>query len=94
MRLDAILERIAKAGLKISPGKCQLFQKQVEFMGHIVSAYRIATASSKTETVEKWPSPMSVKEQRSYLGLCSYYRRFVCVCVCGGVLLSQSRCIN
>jgi hypothetical protein len=77
MRLEAVLERIAKAGLKISPGKCQLLQKQVEFLGHIVSADGIATAPSKTDTVQKWPPPKSVKEIRSYLGLCSYYRRFV-----------------
>jgi len=89
VRLDTVLERIAKTGLKISSSKCQLFQKQVEFLGHIVSADGIATAPSKTETVEKWQSPKFVKELRSYLGLCSYYRRFV-----RGLLILQSRCIN
>ena len=65
--LQVILERITKAGLKLSPGK--LFQKQVEFLGHIVSEDGIATAPSKTGTVEKWSSPKSVKELRSYLDL-------------------------
>ena len=77
VRIDAFLERIAKAGLKISPGKCQLFQKQVGFLGHIVSAEGIATAPRKTATVEKWPSPKSVKEICCCLGLCSYYKSFV-----------------
>ena len=76
-QLEAVLTRISKAGLKISPNKCQLFRKQVEFLGHIVSEEGIATAPSKTEIVDKWPSPKSVKELCSYLGLCSYHRRFV-----------------
>ena len=76
-RLDAVLARIGQAGLKISPNKCQLFQHQVEFLGHIVSETGIATSPGKTETVRNWPTPKSVRELRSFLGLCSYYRRFV-----------------
>jgi len=71
------VERIAKAGLKISPGKCQLFQRRVEFLEHIVSADGISTAPNKTESVEQWPSPKSMKVLRSYKDVCSYYRRFM-----------------
>ena len=76
-RLDAVLSRIAKAGLKVSPSKCQLFQRQVEFLGHIISETGIATSHSKTDAVQSWPIPKCVKEVRSFTGLCSYYRRFV-----------------
>ena len=32
---------------------------------------------NKVDTVRDWPVPKSKHEVRSFLGLCSYYRRFV-----------------
>ena len=76
-RLEEILQRLKAAGLKLSPKKCNLFQRSVTFLGHEVSEKGIATDSSKTEAVRQWPTPKNVTDVRSFLGLCSYYRRFV-----------------
>ena len=76
-RLREVLKRIRAAKLKLSPQKCQLFQKKVSFLGHIVSDEGVGTNPEKTEAIDKWPRPKSVREVRSFLGLCSYYRRFV-----------------
>ena len=46
-------------------------------MGHVVSEHGFSTDPVKIEAVEKWPRPTNVKEVRSYLGVCSYYRRFI-----------------
>ena len=50
---------------------------EVSFLGHIISASGIKTNQKKTESVKNWPTPKSVKQVRSFLGLCSYYRSFV-----------------
>jgi hypothetical protein len=42
-----------------------------------VSEAGIATDPEKTRRVTEWPTPKSVKEVQSFLGLCSYYRKFV-----------------
>lgn len=76
-RLSKVLERIEKAGLKISPKKCQLFQHKVNYLGHIVSSEGVATDPSKVEAVQNWPQPRNVHDVRSFLGTCSYYRRFI-----------------
>ena len=76
-RLQLVLERLRKAGLKLSPSKCHLFQSKVEFLGHVVSGDGVSTDPKKTEAIDKWPNPRSVRDVRSFLGLCSYYRRFV-----------------
>ena len=76
-RLSVVLERICTHGLKVSPKKCDLFQKQVSFLGHIVSNEGIATDAGKIESVKTWPSPRNITEIRSFLGTCSYYRRFI-----------------
>lgn len=75
--LDEIFKRMHEANLKLSPEKCVLFQRQVGFLGHLISEKGIETDPKKIEDVVNWPLPRNVREVRSFLGLCSYYRKFV-----------------
>ena len=75
-RLDEILNRIREAGLKLSPNKCKLFQREVVFLGHIVSETGVSTDPEKVRAVKEWPVPRNVHELRSFLGTASYYRKF------------------
>lgn len=74
--LQSIFQRFEEAGLKLKPSKCQLFKKEVEFLGHVVNSGRVKTDPKKIECIKKWPVPSNVKEVRSFLGFCSYYKRF------------------
>ena len=76
-RLQLIFERIKEAGLKLKPKKCHLFQQQVSYLGHVVSDEGVHTDPEKIQKVRDWPVPANVHEVRSFLGLASYYRRFV-----------------
>jgi transposase InsO family protein/predicted aspartyl protease len=76
-RLDEVLIRIKSGGLKISPKKCHFFQTKVNFLGHVVSAEGIATDPDKTTAVQQWPVLKNVHDVRSFLGTCSYYRRYI-----------------
>ena len=75
--LRTVFERLKGAGLKLKPKKCHLCLQKVKFLGHIVSADGIQTDPQKTEKVSNWPTPTSSKEVQKFLGLASYYRRFV-----------------
>ena len=77
VRLKLVLHRLQQAGLKLKPSKCHLLQKSVEFLGHVVSEGQIGVNPEKVQAVVDWPIPVSVKEVRGFVGLCSYYRRFV-----------------
>ena len=75
--LQAVLERLRRAGLKLHPRKCQLLRHKVTYLGHVVSAQGIAPDPDKTDKVNHWPTPQSAKEVQQFLGLANYYRRFI-----------------
>lgn len=75
--LAAVLQRIKGAGLRLKPSKCVLCQETVSYLGHILSRSGVATDPEKTAKVASWPTPNSVQEVQQFLGLASYYRRFV-----------------
>ena len=77
VRLHQVLTRLRNAKLKLSPTKCKLFRQQVEYLGHVVSKDGVGTDPKKIEAIASWPTPRNQKEVRSFVGLCSYYRRFV-----------------
>ncbi len=72
-----MLQRLREAGLKVKVEKCHFLQSKVKFLGHVVSAYGVSTDPDKVSAVKQWPIPNTLKELRSFLGFCSYYRRFI-----------------
>ncbi|GBM22682.1 Retrovirus-related Pol polyprotein from transposon 297 [Araneus ventricosus] len=72
-----VFQRLQKANLKLCPKKCRFFRKEVSYLGHIISADGVKTDPEKTKAVLDWPRLETVHDLRSFLGLCTYYRRFV-----------------
>ncbi len=76
-RLEAVLMRIRGAGLKIKLSKCSFFATCLKVLGYVVSGEGLSPDPSKLLAVRKFPVPKSVKDVQSFIGLCSYYRRFI-----------------
>ena len=76
-KLQEVLQRLRAAGLKLGPDKCHFLQRQIEFLGHVVNDQGIATDPAKIEKVQNFPRPKDVTTVRSFLGLASYYRKFI-----------------
>ena len=74
--LRVVLQHFRKASLKLNPKKCSLLQKEVRYLDHVVSESGIATDPEKVEAVN-CGQPPQVLEIRSFVGLCSYYHRFI-----------------
>ncbi|KAF8781568.1 Retrovirus-related Pol polyprotein like [Argiope bruennichi] len=66
-----------EANLKLSPSKCHLFRREVACLGHIISAEGVRTDPDKISAVRHWTCPTDVHQLRSFLGSCTYYRKFV-----------------
>ena len=76
-RLYEVFRRIRHAGLKLKPSKCELFQRQITYLGHIISADGMSTDPKKIQAIKSWPVPVYLTDVRGFIGLCSYYRRFI-----------------
>ena len=75
--LHTVFDRLRTANLKLKAKKCELFQQEIKFLGHVVTPKGVKCDPEKTKAVEDWPVPTNVTQIRSFLGLASYYRRFI-----------------
>lgn len=75
--LDTVFQLLYNAGLKIKLAKCSFTAEIVNYLGHIVSSKGIAPDDKKIKSVEKFSEPKNVDEVRSFVGLASYYSRFI-----------------
>ena len=76
-RLEAVLWRLEEVGLKLKPSKCELFQWQITYLGHMFSAQGVATDEGKIEAIKKWPTPTNITHVWSFLGFTGYYHQFI-----------------
>ena len=75
--LCAVIERLRGAGLKLKPSKCHFIQKEVEYLGHVISPDGLKPNPGRVSAVKEYSAPSNVKEVRQFLGIASYYRRFI-----------------
>ena len=76
-RLANVFAALRGAGLKLKPSKCFFAQKEVHYLGHVISTAGVSPDPAKTEVVSSYPIPTDSKQLRQFLGLANYYRRFV-----------------
>ena len=75
--LRQVLKCLQDAGLKLKLSKCSFICKEVEFLGHRITPDGLQTTTRLVSAVQEFPRPKNVKQTRQFLGLCSFYRRFI-----------------
>lgn len=75
--LQEVFRRLREAGLTLRGQKCHIGLSQVSYLGHTFSADGVAPDKNKVQAVQDWPTPTDVVTLRQFLGLASYYRRYI-----------------
>ena len=75
--LETVLHKLETAGLRLSRSKCTFMAPEVEYLGHKISPQGLHPTPDKIKAIRNAPKPESVSELKSFLGLLSYYSRFL-----------------
>jgi len=75
--LRQVFCRLQEAGLMLRGKKCSIGVPKVSYLGHIFSVDGIQPDPNKVHAVQAWPTPTDVTTLHQFLGLASYYRRYV-----------------
>jgi hypothetical protein len=75
--LHVVLQRLREHRLYAKLSKCDFWLKEIKFLGHTISQEGIVIDPDKVQEVMNWKPPTIVRQIISFLGLASYYRRFI-----------------
>lgn len=75
--LDTVLQRLETAGLRLKKSKCIFMASEVEYLGHKINSDGLHPTADKIKAIQEAPKPESVTELKSFLGLLSYYSKFL-----------------
>jgi hypothetical protein len=75
--VSLVLDRLSETNLQLKPSKCHFFQRELSYLGHVISAEEISADPKKTQAIVQMKTPSNVTEVCAFIGMCSYYRIFV-----------------
>ena len=76
-RLAAVFKRFQEHGLKLKPSKCNFFRKEINYLGHRVSADGMKPGTENVEGIAEMAPPTTYTGIRRFLGATGFYRRFI-----------------
>ena len=75
--LRKVFQAYRDAGLKLKPSKCALFQDEITYLGHDVSAAGIKPSKKHVEIIKDWPMPETRTQIRTFLGILGYHSQHI-----------------
>ena len=75
--IERVLNSLREHNLRLKPSKCEFFRKETQYLGFKISEKGIQPDLDKVKAIKLVATPTTVKEVRAFIGMTSYYRRFI-----------------
>ena len=75
--LEEVLSCLERAGLRVKQSKCTFMHPSVTYLGHKIDAEGLHTLADRVTALVDAPAPTFVGRLKSYLGMLSYYSKFL-----------------
>jgi hypothetical protein len=77
IHLELVFKRLEEANLKVKPSKCLIASRETKFLGFDINIEGIRPCAEKFDAIKNYPAPTNQKKVKKFLGLASYYRKFI-----------------
>ena len=77
IHLKQVFHELQEHKLYVNAKKSELFLQKICYLGHIISKQGRRMDLEKLKVIDEWPVPKNLHEVRSFIGMCSYYRRIL-----------------
>lgn len=75
--LDEVFQRLSRAKLVLEISKRKIAKTSLEFLGHVITFEGFKPIENKIKAIRDYSNLQTIKQIRSFLGLASYYRKFI-----------------
>ncbi|XP_064476257.1 uncharacterized protein K02A2.6-like [Ornithodoros turicata] len=75
--LESVLKCLSSRGVRVKKEKCEFLKSELQFLGHVIGMNGISTAPEKVQAILEAPAPSDRKQLRSFLGMITYYAKFL-----------------
>ena len=75
--LDEVSRILEEHSIYAKMSKCEFGMKEMLYLGHIINVEGVQVHMEKIRAILDWPTPKNVIELKGFLGLCTYYKRYV-----------------
>lgn len=75
--LQAVLQRFRENGIKLRSDKCRFCESSVTYLGHRIDAEGLHPLEKNVDAIRLAPLPRNVVELRSFLGMVTFYNKFL-----------------
>ena len=76
-RLKLVLDSLSNANLTLNLSKCRFFMEKITYLGFEISLNSIGPSAENVKSIVEFPRPKCVRDVRSFIGMASYFRRFI-----------------
>lgn len=75
--LEVCLNRLQKFNLHLNKDKCKFLSEKIDYLGHVIEHNKISKSPDKVRAITEMSRPKNVGEVRRFLGMVTYYSRFI-----------------